>query len=203
MRVFLQFTKRHPWLTNVTIYGSLFASADAVQQKLTKAPNEPIDLIQTAKVGIVGFCFHANFNFFWLRFIERTFPGSAAKNVIKKVACDQLMAAPVTISAFYTGLSILDGEEEIFKNLKEKFWPTYKTGVLCWTVFQTINFSIIPPLVRTAYIGACAFVWTTFLCYIRNRDIDQVATQVLQYIPVIGNKSAMPAEEDERRRPVK
>lgn len=103
MRAFIQFTKRHPWVTNVTIYGSLFASADAVQQKLTKGPNEKIDFKQTAKVAIVGFCFHANFNFFWLRFIERTFPGSAVKNVIRKVACDQLLAAPVTISAFYTG----------------------------------------------------------------------------------------------------
>ncbi|MEE6483250.1 hypothetical protein FKM82_013478 [Ascaphus truei] len=126
MRALVQFTKRHPWLTNVTIYGSLFASADIVQQKLSKGPHEPIDFKQTAKVGIVGFCFHANFNFFWLRFIERVFPGSAPHNVIKKVACDQLMAAPITISAFYTGLSLLDGEKDIFHNLKEKFWPTYK-----------------------------------------------------------------------------
>ncbi|XP_069596890.1 mpv17-like protein isoform X2 [Ranitomeya imitator] len=136
MCAFLRFTKRHPWATNVTIYGSLFASADAVQQRLSKGPNEQLDWKQTAKVGIVGFCFHANFNFFWLRFIERAFPGSAPKNVLRKVACDQLMAAPITISAFYTGLSLLDGEDDIFKNLKEKFFPTYKTGVLCWSVFQ-------------------------------------------------------------------
>ncbi|XP_073512671.1 mpv17-like protein [Phyllobates terribilis] len=190
MRAFLQFTKRHPWATNVTIYGSLFASADAVQQKLSKGPNERLDWKQTAKVGIVGFCFHANFNFFWLRFIERAFPGSAPKNVLRKVACDQLMAAPITISAFYTGLSLLDGEDDIFKNLKEKFLPTYKTGVLCWSVFQTINFSIIPPVIRTAYIGVCAFLWTTFLCYIRNRDIDQVIARFLQKIPIVGNKMA-------------
>ncbi|XP_068097121.1 mpv17-like protein [Hyperolius riggenbachi] len=196
MRVFTQFTKRHPWLTNVTIYGSLFASADIVQQKFTNAPNEPINFKQTAKVGAVGFCFHANFNFFWLRFIERMFPGSAPINVIRKVACDQLMAAPVTISAFYTGLSLLDGEEDVFKNLKEKFWPTYKTGVICWTVFQTINFSIVPPLIRTAYIGVCAFLWTTFLCYVRNRDIDQVTTRLLQYIPVKGGNRTTEAEEE-------
>ncbi|PIO26006.1 Mpv17-like protein [Aquarana catesbeiana] len=197
MRAFIQFTKRHPWMTNVTIYGSLFASADAVQQKLTKGPNEQIDFKQTAKVGIVGFCFHANFNFYWLRFIERTFPGSAVKNVIRKVACDQLLAAPVTISAFYTGLSLLDGEKDIFKNLKEKFWPTYKTGVFCWTIFQTINFSLIPPIVRTAYIGVCAFLWTTFLCYIRNRDIDQVTSRVLQYIPIMGSKTTAQTEKED------
>ncbi|XP_053546601.1 mpv17-like protein [Bombina bombina] len=203
MRALIQFTKRYPWATNVTIYGSLFASADIVQQKLTKGSDEPIDFKQTAKVGIVGFCFHANFNFFWLRFIERTFPGSAAKNVIKKVACDQLMAAPITISAFYTGLSLLDGDEDIFKNLKEKFWPTYKTGVVCWTVFQTINFSLIPPFVRTAYIGACAFLWTTFLCYIRNRDIDQVSATLFQSLSSITGNIASQKEDDNARPPAK
>ncbi|NP_001087474.1 mpv17-like protein isoform X1 [Xenopus laevis] len=199
MRILIQFTKRHPWLTNVTIYGSLFASADIVQQKLSKSPTEPIDFKQTAKVGLVGFCFHANFNFFWLRFIERTFPGSAPLNVIRKVACDQLMAAPITISAFYTGLSLLDGERDVFKNLKEKFWPTYKTGVMCWTVFQTINFSVIPPFVRTAYIGVCAFLWTTFLCYIRNRDINEVTTRLLHAVPNIRGKMAFPQDQDDNK----
>ncbi|XP_056398805.1 mpv17-like protein [Hyla sarda] len=200
MHAFLKFTQRHPWFTNVTIYGSLFGSADIVQQKLSKGPNGQLDWKQTAKVGIVGFCFHANFNFFWLRFIERTFPGSAPKNVIRKVACDQLMAAPITISAFFTGLSLLEGDEDIFKNLKEKFWPTYKTGILCWSVFQTINFSIIPPVIRTAYIGVCAFLWTTFLCYIRNRDIDQVTARFLQAIPIIGNKMINEKTKDKDRK---
>ncbi|XP_063798764.1 izumo sperm-egg fusion protein 2-like isoform X1 [Pseudophryne corroboree] len=127
MRSLILFTKRHPWLTNVSIYGSLFATADIVQQRLSKGPNEPIDFKQTAKVGIVGFCFHANFNFFWLRFIERVFPGSAPQNVIRKVACDQLMAAPITISAFYTEIhqfNTLVGkllkEAQYYLNAKEK-----------------------------------------------------------------------------------
>uniref|UniRef100_A0A6I8R1A2 MPV17 mitochondrial membrane protein-like n=1 Tax=Xenopus tropicalis TaxID=8364 RepID=A0A6I8R1A2_XENTR len=196
MRILVQFTKRHPWLTNVTIYGSLFASADIVQQKLSKSPGEPIDFKQTAKVGIVGFCFHANFNFFWLRFIERTFPGSAPLNVIRKVACDQLMAAPITISAFYTGLSLLDGESDIFKNLKEKFWPTYK--VTC-SFPSTINFSVIPPFVRTAYIGVCAFLWTTFLCYIRNRDINEVTSRLLHAVPSIRGKVAFQQDKDDNK----
>ncbi|XP_029441170.1 mpv17-like protein [Rhinatrema bivittatum] len=201
MQALLRFTKRHPWLTNVTVYGSLFSCADVVQQKLTKDPGDPIDFTQTAKVGLVGFCFHANFNFFWLRAIERVFPGSAPRNVIRKVVCDQLMAAPITICVFYAGLSFLDGEEDILKNLREKFWPTYKTGVLCWTLIQTVNFSLVPPYIRTAYIGLCAFLWTTFLCYIRKRDMEQATSQLLAFLPRLGGRRAPGAEGQDNRRP--
>lgn len=62
-----------------------------------------IDWAQTARVALVGFCFHANFNYHWLRGLERMFPGGGAKRVSLKVFLDQLFAAPMTISAFYIG----------------------------------------------------------------------------------------------------
>ncbi|XP_030053600.1 mpv17-like protein [Microcaecilia unicolor] len=199
MQSLLRFTKKHPWLTNVTIYGSLFSCADVAQQLLTKDPGDAVCFRQTAKVGLVGFCFHANFNFFWLRFIERVFPGSAPRNVIRKVMCDQLFAGPVTISVFYTGLSFLDGKEDVFKDLREKFWPTYKSGVLCWTLIQTVNFSLVPPFIRTIYIGLCAFLWTTFLCYLRNRDIEQVTSQLLASLPFMGSQRRPGSEGSDNR----
>lgn len=62
-----------------------------------------IDWAQTARVALVGFCFHANFNYHWLRGLERMFPAGGAKRVSLKVFLDQLFAAPMTISAFYIG----------------------------------------------------------------------------------------------------
>lgn len=62
-----------------------------------------IDWSQTARVALVGFCFHANFNYHWLRVLERMFPGGGTKRVSLKVVLDQLIAAPMTISAFYIG----------------------------------------------------------------------------------------------------
>lgn len=62
-----------------------------------------IDWAQTARVAMVGFCFHANFNYHWLRALERMFPGGGTRRVSIKVFLDQLFAAPMTISAFYIG----------------------------------------------------------------------------------------------------
>lgn len=104
--------KAHPYISNVLGYTTLFASADLIQQSvLREKPNAgsasedtaSIDWRQTAHVAIVGFCFHANFNYHWLRGLERMLPGGGVKAVAGKVVVDQLIAAPLTISAFYIG----------------------------------------------------------------------------------------------------
>lgn len=93
---------------NVATYGTLFSAADVAQQLLARPclhlpAHDALDLKQTGKVALVGFAFHANFNFIWFRALERCLPGANAAKVIAKVACDQAVAAPITIGAFYTG----------------------------------------------------------------------------------------------------
>lgn len=107
--------KAHPYISNVLGYTALFASADVIQQSVlggkraTGAASDAssgIDWCQTARVATVGFCFHANFNYHWLRWLERMMPGGGVKMVTGKVVVDQLVAAPLTISAFYIGTFI-------------------------------------------------------------------------------------------------
>lgn len=99
--------KAHPYVSNVLGYTTLFASADLIQQRVLGGSHGEggggIDLCQTARVATVGFCFHANFNYHWLRWLERVLPGGGVRAVAGKVVVDQLLAAPLTISAFYIG----------------------------------------------------------------------------------------------------
>lgn len=104
--------KAHPYVSNVLGYTTLFASADLIQQSVlggnrgegsASEGGGGIDLWQTARVATVGFCFHANFNYQWLRWLERVLPGGGVRAVAGKVVVDQLLAAPLTISAFYIG----------------------------------------------------------------------------------------------------
>lgn len=104
--------KAYPYISNVLGYTALFASADLIQQKVLggrraagSISGDPaaIDWSQTARVATVGFCFHANFNYHWLRRLERMLPGGGVKAVTGKVVVDQLIAGPLTISAFYIG----------------------------------------------------------------------------------------------------
>ncbi|KAL2084738.1 hypothetical protein ACEWY4_020256 [Coilia grayii] len=137
-----------------------------------KAHLSSIDWAQTARVALVGFCFHANFNYHWLRALERMWPGGGAKRVTLKVVVDQLVAAPATISAFYVGLSALEGREDPFEDWRNKFWTSYKTGVVYWSTLQAVNFSLVPPVARTVFVGGVALTWTVFLCHFRQLKSD-------------------------------
>ncbi|XP_021521337.1 mpv17-like protein isoform X1 [Aotus nancymaae] len=154
--------RRHPWPTNVLLYGALFSSGDALQQRLRGAQN---DWRQTRRVATVVVTFHANFNYVWLGLLERALPGRAPRIVLAKVLCDQVVGAPIAVSAFYAGMSILQGKDDIFLDLKQKFWNTYMSGLLYWPFVQLTNFSLVPVQWRTAYAGLCSFLWAIFLCF--------------------------------------
>ncbi|KAJ6636912.1 hypothetical protein lerEdw1_013788 [Lerista edwardsae] len=160
-----RWVRRAPWLGNVLLYAGLFAAGDAAQQRLRRGPGQAADWSQTRHVALVALAFHGNFNYVWLRALERLLPGRAPGAVLGKVLCDQLMGAPVAVLAFYTGMSLLQGKEDIFSDCKKKFWNTYKTGLMYWPFVQLSNFSLVPVYLRTAYTGLCGFIWATFLCF--------------------------------------
>ncbi|XP_060028931.1 mpv17-like protein isoform X2 [Erinaceus europaeus] len=94
--------RRYPWPTNVLLYTALYSAGDALQQRLRGCP---ADWRQTQHVATVAVTFHANFNYVWLRLLERALPGRAPRAVLAKVLCDQVLAAPVAVSAFYSDWS--------------------------------------------------------------------------------------------------
>ncbi|KAM4600934.1 mpv17-like protein [Polymixia lowei] len=177
--------KAHPYISNVVGYTTLFASADLIQQSMlggkhTEASKSEdslqlfstagIDWPQTARVALLGFCFHANFNYHWLRGLERMLPGGGVTRITGKVVLDQLIAAPATISAFFIGLSVLEHKEDPLEDWRQKFWTSYKTGVVYWSTMQAVNFALVPPVARTVFVGGITLVWTVFLCHFRQQQ---------------------------------
>lgn len=181
--------RRFPWATNVTLYGCLFAGGDLVHQRFSR--KEQVDWSHTRNVAVVAFSFHGNFNFFWMRFLERRFPGNALRAVMQKLVLDQTLAAPLAISAFYTGVSFMEGRDEILQDWKEKFLNTYKTGLMYWPFMQFLNFSLVPALIRTMFSGCCVFIWAWFLCF-SHRSGDGTVTPALDWIRAVPSKPEPP-----------
>uniref|UniRef100_V9L6S4 Mpv17-like protein n=1 Tax=Callorhinchus milii TaxID=7868 RepID=V9L6S4_CALMI len=172
--------KRFPWITNVTLYSCVFGAGDVVQQNLSKEREAKVDLKQTRNILLLTFSFHGNFNFLWLKTLERMLPGVTMGNIVRKVLCDQLFASPVAISAFYVGMSALEGQPDIFGVCREKFWNSYKIGVAYWSVMQAINFTFVPPYVRTAFAGFCCFFWAIFMSFTQQRGNGTVFANLLK-----------------------
>ena len=76
---------------------------------------------------IYGGLFHAPLVFNWLRLAARLFPKDTLKHLAAKVAMDQTMFAPVALSAFYVGLSVLEGKDQegIYREWRDKFPNTW------------------------------------------------------------------------------
>ncbi|PNI12450.1 T0192564 isoform 3, partial [Pan troglodytes] len=88
--------------TNVLLYGSLVSAGDALQQRLQ---GREANWRQTRRVATLVVTFHANFNYVWLGLLERALPGRAPHAVLAKLLCDQVVGAPIAVSAFYVELS--------------------------------------------------------------------------------------------------
>ncbi|XP_069726465.1 bMERB domain-containing protein 1 isoform X2 [Phaenicophaeus curvirostris] len=170
--------RRFPWLCNVALYAGLFAAGDAAQRRWR---GQPPDWAQTRRVALVALAFHGNFSYVWLRALERALPGRRPPAVLAKVLCDQLLGAPVAVLAFYTGMSILQKKEDIFSDCRQKFWNTYKTGLMYWPFVQLSNFILVPVYLRTAYTGLCGFVWASFLCFSQQSG-DGTAKSVFMWL---------------------
>uniref|UniRef100_G3Q621 MPV17 mitochondrial inner membrane protein like n=1 Tax=Gasterosteus aculeatus aculeatus TaxID=481459 RepID=G3Q621_GASAC len=173
----LRHVRRFPWAINVTLYGGLFAGGDVVHQWFSR--RREMDWRQTRNVAVVAFGFHGNFNFLWMRFLERRFPGNSLRMVMRKLLLDQTTAAPLATSVFYTGVSFLEGKEDIFEDWREKFLNTYKVSGGRDQPF--VNFALVPLYVRTTFTGCCAFVWATFLCFSRQSG-DGTASAALTWM---------------------
>uniref|UniRef100_A0A667ZQ11 MPV17 mitochondrial inner membrane protein like n=1 Tax=Myripristis murdjan TaxID=586833 RepID=A0A667ZQ11_9TELE len=182
-KAFLRQVRRFPWATNVTLYGCLFAGGDFVHQWFSR--KEEMDWRHTRNVAVVAFSFHGNFNFFWMRFLERRFPGNSAGMVLRKLLLDQTTAAPLATSVFYTGVSFLEGKEDILQDWREKFLNTYRkcTTRVPVCLHQFVNFALVPLYVRTTFTGCCAFIWATFLCFSRQSGDGTAAAALAWMFP--------------------
>lgn len=180
VKSFFRRAKLLPWISNVTLYGCLFAGGDFVHQCVI-AQREDMDWRHTRNVAIVALSFQGNFNYFWLRALEHRFPGRSAGMIFRKLLLDQTFASPLATSVFYTGVSFLEGKEDIFADWREKFFNTYKTGLMYWPFMQFLNFVLMPLYLRTAFMGCSAFLWATFLCFSRQSG-DGTAAVALAWI---------------------
>ncbi|MEQ2180676.1 hypothetical protein GOODEAATRI_003637, partial [Goodea atripinnis] len=68
-------------------------------------------------------------------------------------------------------VSFLEGKEDIFEDWREKFFNTWRF----------LNFALMPLHMRTAFMGCCAFLWASFLCFSRQNG-DGTATVALAFI---------------------
>lgn len=69
------------------------------------------------------------------------------------------------------GMNLMEGNEDLFAELRTKFVTTLKSGMAFWIPAQAVNFLFIPHSYRILYIAMCSFAWLQILCFIKRKKI--------------------------------
>lgn len=102
----------------------------------------------------------------WLRVLERN-----VTRVPVKVALDQLVWTPPSISVFYTWMAVAEGHTlgEATARARRMLWPTLQVNWPFWCGVQLFTFSLVPPVWRMAWISCVHVGWNAFLSSLNQR----------------------------------
>lgn len=81
-----------------------------------------------------------------------------------------------SFSSVILGMSLMEGAEHPFEELREKFVPTFLRSCIFWLPAQALNFMFIAPRFRIIYMGICGMIWVNILCYIKRQNPTTTAT---------------------------
>lgn len=98
------------------------------------------------------------------------------KNAIQKSLVEQVTYGPAAMSCFFFAMEYMETKslEKAKHEVQVKFWPTYKTGLCFWPIFQTMNFAFVKEKNRVVAISLASFMWTIFLSYMKQLDEDKL-----------------------------
>ncbi len=73
-------------------------------------------------------------------------PEVSAVGAVKKLALDQLIAAPLIILFFYPAINLVEGKplSSAISDLKAKYVPTMITNYYIWPAANLVNFMFVP-----------------------------------------------------------
>ncbi|CAG5131005.1 unnamed protein product [Candidula unifasciata] len=166
---------KHLLATNIVTCGSLLGLGDCFVQRINMMINkeEKYDFPRTGRMILIGFSL-GPFNHFWYSLLDKFIKGRTGANVLTKIACDQMVAAPFFCSSFLCGLSFLEGHglEGAKLEMREKFFRIYLVDWAFWPAAQFVNFRFVPSSFRVLYVSFAALLWNIFLSYIKHDHVS-------------------------------
>jgi len=126
-----------------------------------------IDAKRLARIGAFACLLHSPVCFHFYRLLDKhVFPGDPARllAVATKVLIDQTLFSPAYLALYYGAMKTLEGRRcDTVATLREKLWPTIKTGWLFWIPAHSVNFCMVGPQHRLLTILGFSIAWTAVL----------------------------------------
>lgn len=171
-----RFIAKYPVVKTMGAYFCINVAADFTEQIFVKKRSkETYDRGKTARIAATCTFVTSPMLFVWIRFIDKFIPGKTALTVAKKVLADAFVFAPTVISTFYITTNVLEKQKDVTAEWKQKFFPTWTTGLCYWPFVQAVNFAVIPMKYKTClYMPTASFIWMNYLCFMKDQKIIQI-----------------------------
>eukprot|EP00752_Nemacystus_decipiens_P009188 g8208.t2 len=136
-----------------------------------------IDWGRTLRFTFVGAAVLAPSLHLWYGFLIRRLPGTAPATVVKRVALDQLLFAPVFLAGFLSTVMLLDGKAaKIEHKLRADYTTTVVSNWGYWIPAQVVNFRFVAPVYQVLYANFVGFFWNIYLSYQSNKKVLKDST---------------------------
>ena len=108
---------------------------------------KPFNFKRTQTFFIMGTFFVAPIlHTMYSKILPRLVPEVTSTGALKKLAIDQLVAAPLIIVLFYPAINFVEGKpfSHAVEDLKSKYYATMVANYKIWPAANLINFMFIP-----------------------------------------------------------
>jgi len=169
------FRKRPFLLNSLTGFASFSLGdllAQSVDNKTVKAEAQKLDVTRAAKIGCLGCVVNGVVMVYWFRVLDRVCGHSMTdpRVLISKTVLDQVVYAPISISAFYAYTSFLTpgaaGWKSTFlQTMEDKAYSTFLADCSVWPVINLLQFRVVPTHLRPTVNGIAALLWQSYLSH--------------------------------------
>ncbi|KAF8247647.1 hypothetical protein K440DRAFT_297100 [Wilcoxina mikolae CBS 423.85] len=183
---------RRPVLTGAVTSGVLFGLGDIIaQQGIDRKGIKNHDFAATARMTFYGGCIFGPAAVGWYKVLERFVVIKRSQNVqmLARVACDQLIFAPVGIAVFFSTMSVLEGGDPKQK-LRESWWTALRANWNIWPAVQVVNFRFVPLDMRVLFANVISIGWNSYLSWLNTqKQTTKPVIAAKEVLDVVGEKA--------------
>ena len=97
-------------------------------------------------------------------------PEATAVGAVKKLAIDQLVAAPLILMFFFPVINLVEGRSVAHgvQDLKEKYVATMIANYKIWPAANLINFMFVPIHYQVLWANGVSLLFNAVLSYMHN-----------------------------------
>jgi hypothetical protein len=166
-----------PFAVNAATGAVIAAAGDAACQAAiplaTGAAAPPYDWRRTAEMAAVRAAFMGPFLTLYFPWLAARAPGTSARAVATRLVIDQVVGAPLTISATFALVALLQGRPETaLPRIREQLLPSLAVSACYWPLVHSINFSRVPVRHQPLTTHFAALLWQAYLSYHANVALE-------------------------------